>query len=269
MARIKLGIAIVALTVCIFLTSIAFLEVLPIVFGAIISAFIGIISVYFGGKIREQEWKKENVYRPLYNEIDEIATSSGYVLKEEFTTRWKEIDSYSKLKIDEELRTGINQYESELDELKKILKEHENTREKHFSIFEDAVKKALQNRLTDDGKSIILERDANGHIRSCIEIKKWISLFGEVLFSCKSGAQLYEELVKYSVERRDGHVRFFKEWYTKSPEIFDNLAYEITNITFPQELKKITKKLGESRSKIVGNARELKGKLEKEITKIW
>ena len=86
-------------------------QFLAIILGAIISGLVGILTVYFTGKMREQEWKRENIYKPLYNEVSSLAITEGLILPSSLSTKWTTIDSYSKLLIDKELRNAFDKYE--------------------------------------------------------------------------------------------------------------------------------------------------------------
>jgi hypothetical protein len=128
-----------------------------IIFGALISALVSILSVYLAGKMREQEWKKENIYKPLYNEVNSLLATNWFGLPQSFSTKWTAIDSYSRLLIDKKLRIMLDSYKRKIEEYNLISAKCEEALGKYLSDLEEAVKRALAQFLTEDKKSILLE----------------------------------------------------------------------------------------------------------------
>jgi len=100
-------------------------QFLAIILGAIISGLVGILTVYFTGKMREQEWKRENIYKPLYNEVSSLAITEGLILPSSLSTKWTTIDSYSKLLTDKELRNAFDSLVEECSKIRQSLEREE------------------------------------------------------------------------------------------------------------------------------------------------
>lgn len=241
-------------------------QFLAIVFGAIISAFIGVLSVYFGGKIHEQKWRKENIYKPLYNEISCLVTAKWTGLPHSLSTKWTTIDNYSKLITEKQLRSDLNMYENKILEYGQMSKDYEKTLDKHLSNLEDTIRKAFSPKLiSPDKKSIILEKHDGGS--ASIEIKSWIKLFREPLLTSKNGKDLYKNLINSSGPT--GHEKYIRKWFSEHPEIFDNLIKEYSTIRSSLEHETIYRKMDEKLSDITTRANKLKIKLERMIKKMW
>lgn len=241
-------------------------QLLAIIFGAVISAFVGVLTVYFTGKMREQEWKRENIYKPLYNEVSSLAVTKWFGVPNVFSTKWSTINSYSRLLVDKELRDAFDEYESKIKEYNLINAKYNEVFERFLLSLGDAVKKALAQLLTEDKKSILLEK-RNGTVS--VEVKTWVSMFKEPLLSCKSGEELCQTLIEYSEARNWGHERYFKKWWYNNPKIFDDLVEECSNIRQSLEHEEIYKSLQEKRKQITSYATNLKRQLEKRINKLW
>jgi len=236
------------------------MELLPaIVLGALISAFIGVLSAYLSERFREQEWKRENIYRPLYNEVNSL-TSARWLDLGELFTGWMAVDGYSKLRVERKLREEFNAYEALILRYNQMKKQLEEVMHSYLRELEDIVRRVLPPQfISKDGESILLEKNAS------IKIKTWVSMFGEQLLDSKSSKELEQNLVKHSEARGWGHEKYLKKWVSEKPEIFDRLMEERFKLNADYE--KAYRKLKGKRSEIITLANRLKYDLEKRIRK--
>lgn len=260
------------LGVLLLLVGINSLKTFWILLGAILSAITGVISTYLGCKIREQEWRKENVYKPLYNEVKRMVVSNGAILSEEFTPKWEGIDSYSKLRIEESLCTALDTYSEKIRSFKEVLVRYKSGLEALVPQLLDVTVKALKPYLdietVSSGKrAIVLEKRESG--MTYITVETLVRKFYDAFTLSNTGEDPYENLVKYSKARNWGNKRHFDEWHSKHPEMFNQLASELTRIDLPKKHKKITKELKKRKRDILTKAENLKRKLEKRIPRIW
>jgi len=237
-------------------------EFLAIIFGSLISALIAILSNYLTGKMHEQNWRKENIYRPLYNEVSEIVEGLNIKKARSFMKTWKGIDSYSRLRIDEELRRQLEYYVSKIGE-------YEDTFQRVTALVSENVEEAIRRAfppqmISKDGKSIILGKGA------FIEIMKWFELFKDVItlhLTEDNGMKLCEALIEYSEKRRMGYERHFRVWKLEHPELFDRLLEELHKAH--EDIKPHLKELEGLSNEMVKLSKKLVRALETRINKIW
>ena len=244
------------------------MEDLPsIIFGAVISTFIGILGYYINGRIQDQRWRKENIYKPLYNEINNLNNMRWVSLLIDLHTRWSELDSYSKLRVDKKLRKKLDEYEESIRDYNLTVVRNKIVIEKFMHELEKAVKKAFSRYLTPDGEGIYIKKDAESY--SYIKVRKWMELFINPLLVSTDGKELCEKLIEYSEKRSMGHEKFFRKLWAEDPEVFNSLANEISNVKQSFDRDITYEELKRKWNTISQLAFILKQELEKRIRKIW
>lgn len=242
-------------------------QFLAIVLGAIVSGIIGIFTVLLTGKMRDKQWKRENIIKPLYNEIDRIRISQAHQIDGRFRSFWNQLDSYSKLRVGEKLRNGFAGYTDLIDRFQSALKRYDEMRRKTIPAFEGRVRRAMANYLTDDGNQILLEKYEGGS--SSIDIGKWLERFLEVLTSNKDEHGLAEALITKSESSHWGYERFFRVWRSQQPAVFADLAHEFRDAKMPQEYNDALEEVQRLRQKLVSTTESLGNQLLEQSKKHW
>jgi len=239
-----------------------------IIFGAVISTFIGILGNYINGRIQDQRWRKENIYRPLYNEVDNIRNMKWLSLLTRIHTKWSELDSYSKLRVDSKLREKLDEYEERIRDYNLAVVRNKLVIERFVHELEKAVKKAFSRYLTPNGERFYIKRDTENHPYN-IEVRRWLELFKEPLLMYNDGKELCEKLIEYSEKRSMGHERTFRKLWAEDPEVFNDLADEISKVKRSFDRDVTYEELRRKWDAISQLASILRQELEKRIKKIW
>lgn len=240
---------------------------LAIVLGAIVSGIIGIFTVLLTGKMRDRQWERENIIRPLYNEIDSIRVSQAHQIDGSFKSFWTQLDSYSKSRVSEKLRNSFASYTDLIERFQSALKRYDEMRRKTVSAFEGSIRRAMANYLTDDGNQILLEKHEGGS--TSIDIGKWLEMFLEVLTSNKDEHNLAEALIAKSKSSHWGHENFFRAWRSQRPTVFADLAREFRDAKMPQEYNDALEELQMLRQKLVSTTEILINQLLGETKRHW
>lgn len=241
---------------------------LLLVLGSVISGIVGILTVYLTSRLREREWKKQNILRPLYNETSQIVETEGKNLSIDYKPKWDVIDSYSRMKIPRKLRELLDAFSLEIYKWDKLASSQATFTKSALISLADKLKDVFPRVLIsreDDKVCLLLEREPKHYI----ELQKWAEMFGPVLLLRKKGYKLYKALVEYSEERRWDYPKYFKRWYNEFPQIFENLPLAVSSIVSEIRLNSATAELDNLRKNIFRIASEIRRELKKQINRIW
>ncbi|MCJ7425998.1 MAG: hypothetical protein MUO17_02510 [Dehalococcoidales bacterium] len=237
-------------------------QFLAIVTGALVSGIIGVFIVLLTGRIRNREWVRENVIRPLYNELDWIRVSRTSQIAPGFKSFWSQLDSYSKLKLGENLRNSLANYINVLARVQSAFQHYDKLRwERNY---EDCLKRAMTNYLTDDGNSILLEKHAlgeKGYHALSIPIKDFLNKYLPVLTQLRDADSLAQTLIAESERHNWEHEKYFRAWQAQRPTVFAELAREFRNIKMPQDYVDAEEELQRVRQELVSTANSLANQL--------
>jgi len=246
-------------------------SLLFMVLGSAISGMIGILTVYLTGRLRDQEWKKQNILRPLYNEASEIVENEGKNLSIGYKPEWDATDNYSRMKISQKLQELLDTPSLEIHKWQELASAQATlTKSASISLankLKDIFPQVLISR-EDDKVCLLLERERDR--KHYIELEKWAEMFGPVLLSRKKGYKLYKALVEYSEERRwSGWEKHLKRWYNEFPQIFEMFPLAVSSIISEVKLNSATAELDDLRENILRVASKVRMELRKKINKIW
>lgn len=237
-------------------------QFLAIVTGALVSGIIGVFIVLLTGRIRNREWVRENIIRPLYNELDWIRVSQASQIAPGFKSFWSQLDSYPKLKLSENLRNSLANYINVLARFQSAFQHYDKLRwERNY---EDCLRRAMTNYLTDDGNDIWLEKrplGEQGYTGLSISIKDFLAKYLPVLTSLRDGDSLAQALITESERRNWGHEKCFRAWQSQRPTVFAELAREFRDIKMPQECADALQALQTVRQELVSTADSLANQL--------
>lgn len=244
-------------------------QFLAIIFGALVSAFVALLSNYLTGRMREQELKKETVYRPIFNELDAVTKSNGFAITHETKSVWDGIDNYSKMRLDKSLRQKIEAYYEKMQEARVLLNEQERllreVRPKFADVLSEAFPKGV---LTHGGKTIVLEWQSPGMHSVTMELINWARNFDNVVLDSQTSEELFKNLCNYPIAKGDQYQVFCK-WNRSNPEIFANLLRIKNNVLNTPALKDIAQKVVKARGELVPLASEARRAVEKQVKKFW
>lgn len=235
-------------------------EGFSIVLGGVISGCIGILTTYLQGMVSEHRWRKETIYKPLYNEITWIVDTQAKGISEGFNSFWKDADPFLKLRTDGKLRENLSNYLEIIEGLKTLQERRNELLKNNIDIISKAVKKAFPSEMIEND-SIVLKRYNSG--KQSIEIQKWIEMFYEALLLGKRGEELRKALISYS--GKTGHDKHFKEW---DSDIFYNLGEKLNQVDI-EGLAKADKDIEMRRKELVNQCELLQELLVKKINKMW
>lgn len=238
-----------------------------LVLGAIVSGIVGIFTVLWTGRMRDRRWVRENIIRPLYNEVNHILVSGTHEIDDKFRSFWFQLDSYAKLNIDRKLTNNLDDYTDEIAHLQAALKRYEEIKQKTISTFKDAVRRAMANNLTDDGNSIWLEQHKGSS--SSVDIGAWLNMFLEVLVSHKDEYSLTNALITKSENSHWGHEKYFRLWQSQRPSVFVDLAREFRSTEMPEEYNHALEEVQRFRQQLVSRTESLRGQLLEKGKKHW
>ena len=242
-------------------------QFVAIVLGAIVSGMIGIFIALLSSKMRDRQWERESIIRPLYNELDQLYESGTLVIDDHFKSFWSQLDSYARLRLDKELRKNLNEYGDEILSLQTALEQYDKTKNEVISIFKDTVKHAMANNLSDDGNSIYLEQRKGSS--SSIDIGDWLKMFLEILISHKDEHTLAGALITKSENSHWGHEKYFRLWQSKWPNLFIDLSREFQSTEIPEEYNRAFEKVQRLRRQLVSRTESLVKQLLKASKKKW
>lgn len=182
-------------------------------FQTFLSILTGVIVALTSGYIAKhrenQRWLREEIYRPLYNEVERA--SDGAVPD---SSIWSEFDQYQKYRTDSELKKRLDRYEENLRQLKELERE-------------PTVDETFINRMPDgmaemdNGTPILIHRqvEENENVthRSLIEARKWLEMFGPVVIQAEDPEEMREQLIMLSKEEGWGHEENFRRWDEEHP----------------------------------------------------
>jgi len=246
-------------------------QFLAIVTGALVSGIIGMLTVLLAGRMRNREWVRENIFRPLYNEADWIRVSGAYRVDLVFKSFWSQLDSYSKLSVSKKLRDGeVANYIDALARLQSDLQRYDKMRwERNY---EDCLRRAMANYLTDNGDSMVWEKHASGekgYTALSTSIKEFLAKYLPVLTSLRDKDSLAQALIQESESHHWGHEKHFRAWQSQRPTVLAELAREFRNIKMPQEYVDEQEELQSVRQKLVSVADSLANQLFEQIKRRW
>lgn len=238
---------------------------MPVVslFQTLLSIIAGIVVALVSGyiaQVREnQRWVKEEVYRPLYDEIASAAEGNLPREGQGFGSKWDDVDRFQRFHVDKGLRQALDDYAGKLQSLSDRKEELEGSEE---------LLEILPEGLADtQGSDIVLvnRRDDEGGIRGYIEVGDWLEIFSGIIIEAENPTKMRERLIEYSEENGLGHERNFRKWDKQYPdwqekfwEAFRGGSHEsIDSVERVEELKAdISEQASELRDEIEGRIKE-------------
>lgn len=184
-------------------------------FQALLAILSGIVVALISGYIAQlrenQQWLKEEVYRPMYNELD--PASEGRLPREgsPYGTIWDGFDRYQKFRIESKLRESLNEYRTHLLELSEMESNLAGS---------DEILEALPSGLAErQGDEIILvhRRNEQESPSSYIDLGSWLKMFSHILIEEDDPDDMRKRLIKFSEDNNLGHERSFRKWDDEYP----------------------------------------------------
>lgn len=226
---------------------------------AILSIISGVVVALLSGYISrlrdDHRWLKEEVYRPLYNQVASDENSNLYRPDiQEFTDAWNEFDYYKRYRVDESLRNDLDELSHLIQKLNQLSVD---------DIDQDRVAETLPEEIVRRSGSKIglkgMRADDEGK-GGVIDLNKWLNMFGEIVYTAESPEDLHEKLLSLGEDESGGHVLNFRGWdehvegwevdfysafHDDDSEMSDNLAefISIRNEELPKVHQKIKRKL--------------------------
>lgn len=182
-----------------------------VLLGGILGISGSIIGAYFQARLAKKREAIHEVYRPLFNKLDEIVEDEELPYriidnKGRLSSIWYEFDAYQRLFVDDAIRSILAGVENDIEDLNQFLA---RTRVELSEVVGDSE----IGEKNDEGKSLIIaDRNQAGNPSAWVETKDWVKMFGRPLIKSSSPESLKEELIGYSLTRGDGHHRHFESW---------------------------------------------------------
>lgn len=243
------------------------LKTIFVFFGGAIATLLG---TYFHSLIEEKRFNKEQIYRPMYNELSKVVDSGLWTLKKDdvLKTKWSDFDSYLRFKTQFTLRESLNEYEELLKKLTRLESKITGFARKNATdIFPEY--------LLEGDKLIILkeeeERENGGQTQRIVsmEVDKWLEKFGHILFLAEGPDDLYKNLIEYSESKGWGNEEDFRRWKSNHPNWNKDLWKKAQKSEAVSEHQSLIKERDEIRENTLSKAEELRGKLESEINSLF
>ena len=161
-----------------------------------------------------------NVYRPCYNQMINIYNSRKFIHRIP-ENKWIELEPFWRLKTEPEMKEIFEKYTEEREKWSKLWIEFANAFQNQQHALGTIVAKAF------DKAGLI--KDKNSHIflddRSSMESRNWIQAFDQVIFdtSTNDPEALYQNLLNYSIQTKNGHQRWLEKWWNENNGLFSNL----------------------------------------------
>lgn len=240
-----------------------------VIAGAVVSGIIGIFTVRLTGSRRDRQWQRENIIRPLYNEVERVRISKGEEIDDKYHSFWTNLDSYTKLTVDEKLRKQLVDYTDIICQLKEALKRHEEIKQETIVVFADLAKRAMGKSLTVEGNDIILERRETG--ATSMDIRDFVRMFLEVLISHKgkAGYRLAEAMITKAESSHRGHERYLRLWQAQRLSVFVDLTHEFSSAEIPLEYNNTFNEVQTLRQKLILRTESLANRLLEKSKRHW
>lgn len=230
-------------------------------FQAFLSIFSGIVVALVSGyiaQVREnQRWVKEEVYRPLYDELASAAEGNLPRQGRGFRSKWEEFDRFQKFHVDNGLRQDLDDYARMLQSL---------SDKKEELVGSEELLEILPEGLADtQGSDIVLvnRRDDEGRIRGHIEVGDWLEIFRGIIIETENPAEMRERLIEHSEENELGHERNFRKWDKQYPD-WPEKFWEAFRGGSHESIDSV-KRVGELKTDISEQATALRDGIEKRI----
>ncbi|NGM69865.1 hypothetical protein G6M89_12740 [Natronolimnobius sp. AArcel1] len=167
-----------------------------------------LLGVWYQSKVEQRKERRDNIYRPLYDEVDRIVRNGElpYDVKSgEFRTIWYDFDGYQHRLVEGHIGGRMRQLENQMKSLNEFT-----------LIFRDLLEEIPNSRLagTEDGTTFFVIRESDDEYTDdiIVEANDWIRVFAPALVYAESPDELREELIELSKEERLSFFMHYENW---------------------------------------------------------
>lgn len=177
---------------------------------------------------KEKEQLIESVYKPCYNQMMNVYTSLESIIESVPPDPWLgKIDSYWKLKTEDDMRELFEKYSDKRQMWENLLKEFDKKFDEQQLILGNILTKGFN----ETGLLHNEDHFQFGH-NSTMQVKDWLRAFRYIIFDSEitNAKDLYEILSDYSLKTRNGHYQRLKGWWDENNGLYTNILKVIPEL---------------------------------------
>lgn len=193
-----------------------------------------LLGVFVRNRMEVQQQKKDEIYRPLFNEFSDVSTGVfPYDVSEgEYRSAWEGFDNYQRWSVDSVNQRKVESYVAKLE----LLNRYAATLESVIVDSVDSSDLLVNEELHHDKPNVgvLMSGPYGDRPRGVMQVGDWVQRFAHPMIVSEGVDDLQKKLMEWSLEQGGGHQLNYREWSRPQYEVLYSFVEETDGrIEFP------------------------------------
>lgn len=222
-----------------------------------------LLGVFVRSRMEMQRQKRDEIYRPLFNEVSAIIEGDfPYEVENgEYHSVWDDFDNYQKWSLSNEKQEKIESYTEKLDLLNRYAATLESVMMDMVDSSDLLVRRELNNNKPN--VSVLMHGSDRSRHGGMKQVDNWVDWFAHPLIVCDGPDDLKEIMIEWSLEQDSSHHLSYREWHDDEfLVLFEFLQEADRRIDLPDDYENRQVLLNQIREQADSLANQLKKEMD-------
>lgn len=222
-----------------------------------------LLGVFVRNRIEEKQQKRDEIYRPLFNELSAVSEGDfPYHIEDgEYRSVWDDFDNYQKWSMTDSEQNMIESYVKKLDALNQYTVVLESAMVDMVESSDLLVNEELHHDKPNVG--VLMSGPYGDRPKGVMQVGDWVDWFAHPMIVSESPSELREKLLEWSVQQGGGHHLSYREWEEEQFETLFEFVQEADNrIDCPEHIDDRNELVSKTRKEADSIAHSVKKKMD-------